>query len=68
MEKPRKGMLVKSGRPNISDIVDGVFSKGTRTAVICCGPKRLTEDLRRNVEVRVRKGHDVFWYDETFGW
>ncbi|KAH7382266.1 ferric reductase like transmembrane component-domain-containing protein [Pyrenochaeta sp. MPI-SDFR-AT-0127] len=68
MEKPRKGMVVKSGRPKMSDIVDEVFSKGMRTAVICCGPKRLTEDLKRHVEEWVNKGHDVFWYDETFGW
>jgi hypothetical protein len=68
MEKPRKGMLVKSGRPDLSNVVDEVFSKGMRTAVICCGPKRLTDDLKRSVEVWVKKGHDVFWYDETFGW
>jgi hypothetical protein len=68
MDKPRKGMAIKSGRPKLDAIVDEVFSKGTRTAVICCGPKRLTEDLKKNVEVWVKKGHDVFWYDETFGW
>ncbi|KAF2125825.1 hypothetical protein P153DRAFT_378646 [Dothidotthia symphoricarpi CBS 119687] len=68
MEKPRKGMVVKSGRPKMKEVVDEVFSKGTRTAVVCCGPKRLTEDLKRSVEVWVKKGHDVFWYDETFGW
>jgi hypothetical protein len=68
MEKSQKGMLVKSGRPDLSNVVDEVFSKGMRTAVICCGPKRLTDDLKRNVEVWVKKGHDVFWYDETFGW
>jgi len=68
MEKPGKGMIVKSGRPNISKVVDEVLSKGMRSAVICCGPKRLTEDLKKSVEVWVKKGHDVFWYDETFGW
>ncbi|KAF1919107.1 ferric reductase like transmembrane component-domain-containing protein [Ampelomyces quisqualis] len=68
MDKPRKGMVVKSGRPPLDVIVDEVFSKGMRTAVICCGPKRLTEDLKRSVEVWVKKGHEVFWYDETFGW
>lgn len=68
MEKPRKGMVVKSGRPKMADVVDEVLSKGMRTAVVCCGPKRLTEDLKRSVEVWVKKGHDVFWYDETFGW
>ncbi|KNG48467.1 metalloreductase fre8 [Stemphylium lycopersici] len=68
MEKPRKGMAVKSGRPDLSGIVDEVFSKGAKTAVISCGPKRMTDDLRSSVEVWVKKGHDVFWYDETFGW
>ncbi|KAJ4337931.1 hypothetical protein N0V87_004278 [Didymella glomerata] len=68
IERPRKGMTIKSGRPQMREIVDEVFSRGVRTAVLCCGPKRLTEDLKRNVEVYVRKGHDVYWYDETFGW
>ena len=68
MERPRKGMVVKTGRPQMSEIVEEVFSRGMRTAVICCGPKRLTEDLKRSVEVYVKKGHDVYWYDETFGW
>ena len=68
MEKPRKGMLVRSGRPDLSNVVEEVFSKGMKTAVICCGPKRLTDDLKRSVEIWVKKGHDVFWYDETFGW
>jgi hypothetical protein len=68
MDKPRKGMLIKSGRPQLDVIVDEVFSKGMRTAVICCGPKMLTQDLKKHVEVWVKKGHDVFWYDETFGW
>jgi hypothetical protein len=68
MDKPREGMVIKSGRPRLDVIVNEVFSKGTRTAVICCGPKRLTADLKRHVEAWVQKGHDVFWYDETFGW
>lgn len=71
METPRKGMVVKSGRPDLHTVVDEVFtrsSNGMRTAVICCGPRRLTDDLKRQVEVWVKKGHEVFWYDETFGW
>ncbi|KAH8719202.1 ferric reductase like transmembrane component-domain-containing protein [Phaeosphaeriaceae sp. PMI808] len=68
MDKPLKGMVIKSGRPKLDVIVDEVLSKGMRTAVICCGPKRLTEELKRNVEAWVKKGHEVFWYDETFGW
>ena len=68
MERPRKGTTVRSGRPKMREIVDEVFSRGMRTAVLCCGPKKLTDDLKRSVEVYVKKGHDVYWYDETFGW
>ncbi|KAJ4993846.1 ferric reductase like transmembrane component [Stagonosporopsis vannaccii] len=68
LERPRKGMTVHHGRPQMREIVDEVFSRGTRTAVLCCGPKRLTGDLKRSVEVYLRKGSDVYWYDETFGW
>jgi hypothetical protein len=68
MEKPRAGMRIKSGRPRMSEIVDEVFSRGMRTAVVVCGPKRLTADVKASVEPWVVKGRDVFWYDETFGW
>jgi hypothetical protein len=68
MDKPRKGMVIKSGRPKLDAIVDEVCSKAMRTAVICCGPKRLTEDLKRSVEVWVGRGQEVFWWDENFGW
>jgi|SRR5690242_2284842 len=66
--RPRKGMTVQHGRPQMGEIVDEVFSRGVRTAVLCCGPKRLTAELKRRVEVYVKKGNDVYWYDETFGW
>jgi hypothetical protein len=49
MEKPRTGMRIKSGRPRMGEIVDEVFSKGMRTAVVVCGPKRLTADVRASV-------------------
>lgn len=67
-EQSRKGMTVTYGRPQMGEIVDEVFSRGVRIAVLCCGPKRLTGDVKRSVEGYVRKGYDVFWYDETFGW
>lgn len=66
--RPRKGMTVRHARPHMGEIVDEVFSRGMRTAVLCCGPKRLTAELKRRVEVYVKKGNDVYWYDETFGW
>ena len=66
--RPLKGMTINYGRPQMKQIVDEVFSRGVRTAVLCCGPKRLTADVKRHVEEYVRKGHDVYWYDEGFGW
>ncbi|KAF2875434.1 ferric reductase like transmembrane component-domain-containing protein [Massariosphaeria phaeospora] len=68
MERPRRGMVLGSGRPNVPAIVDEVFSKGTSVAIITCGPKRLTEQLSRSVEQWVKQGHEVYWHDETFGW
>ena len=68
MEKPRKGMLLRAGRPRISAIVDEEFSKASRVAVIACGPKALTETVSDSVELWISRGIDVYWHDETFGW
>jgi hypothetical protein len=70
MEKPRNGMVIKTGRPKLVTIVDELFSKGQRVAVVSCGPKALTERLGESVERWVRQGHDVqvFWHEETFAW
>ncbi|KAF2020578.1 hypothetical protein BU24DRAFT_445776 [Aaosphaeria arxii CBS 175.79] len=63
-----KGVTVARGRPDVVGIVDEVFAKGSRVAVFCCGPKALTERLGRAMEPWVRKGYDVYYHDETFGW
>lgn len=70
MERPRKGMVLRTGRPKISAIVDEVFSKGSRVAVISCGPRSLTGKLSFSVEQWIAQGHDVqvYWHEETFGW
>jgi len=69
MEKPRRGVTVRSGRPRIPTVVDDVVGKANgRVAVIACGPKGLTEQLRNAVERWVVAGHDVFYHEETFGW
>jgi len=68
MKKPRKGMVLKTGRPKIAAIVDEVFGKGGRVAVISCGPKRLTSKLSDSVEQWVKQGIEVYWHEETFGW
>jgi hypothetical protein len=67
-ERPRKGTVLRTGRPEIPTIVEEVLSKGGRMAVITCGPKALTEQLSNSVEHWVREGSDVYWHNETFGW
>ncbi|PVH99754.1 hypothetical protein DM02DRAFT_614755 [Periconia macrospinosa] len=68
MKKPRKGIALKTGRPKVDAIVGEVFSKGSRVAVIACGPRRLTSKLKASVEQWVMQGHEVFYHEETFAW
>lgn len=57
-------------RPDLRGIVDEVFrqSQSERVAVIVCGPAQMARDLRRAVGVWVRKGRDVWFHNENFGW
>jgi ferredoxin-NADP reductase len=64
----RKDMVLRAGRPNIPAIVDEVFSKGSRVAVVACGPKRLTRRVSASVEQWVKQGHEVYYHEEAFGW
>ncbi|OCK81285.1 hypothetical protein K432DRAFT_295836 [Lepidopterella palustris CBS 459.81] len=69
MEKPRRGMTIRSGRPDMFAIVNEAFGKSTgRVAVLVCGPQGMTEELRGYVGSWVSQGRDVYWHSETFGW
>jgi hypothetical protein len=68
MNRPKKGRVLRAGRPKIGAVVDEVFSKGGRVAVVACGPKRLTRRLNASVEQWVKQGHEVYYHEETFGW
>jgi hypothetical protein len=68
LEKPQQGFALRTLRPKLSAIVDEVFAHGNKVAVIVCGPHSLSDELSRSVEQWVRKGHEVYWYNETFGW
>ena len=58
------------GRPDFRTIVDEIFSfnDGERVAILVCGPSGMGTSVRREVGRWVRKGRDVFWYGEEFGW
>ena len=61
---------IQNGRPDFRVIVDEIFSNGgsERVAVLVCGPSGMGRSVRREVVRWVRKGRDVFWHGEEFGW
>ncbi|KAL8729744.1 MAG: hypothetical protein Q9166_004573 [cf. Caloplaca sp. 2 TL-2023] len=65
---------IAQGRPNLSAIVDEVFSAQTgeaspaKVAVMVCGPADMGAALRREVGVWIGRGRDVWWHNEEFGW
>lgn len=61
----------KHGRPNTRAIVDDFFHEDEdegKVAVLVCGPASMGKALREEVGHWVRKGRDVFWHAEQFGW
>ncbi|KAL2268378.1 hypothetical protein VTJ83DRAFT_3224 [Remersonia thermophila] len=57
-------------RPDLGKIVDGVFraSQQDRVAVLVCGPSEMARELRRHVGVWARKGREVWFHSEGFGY
>ena len=56
------------GRPNLRRVVDSTFAHGSaeRVAVIVCGPKSLSRDVRKEIGRWVEKGREVWFWDERF--
>ncbi|KAL6713301.1 hypothetical protein ACLMJK_008766 [Lecanora helva] len=64
---------IKHSRPNFHTLINHVFtstaSPDASVAVLVCGPKGMGARLRREVRPWVlRRGRDVFWHGEEFGW
>ena len=66
----RTAKTMQKGRPDFRAIVDEVFSYNgrDRVALLVCGPNGLGASVRSEVGRWVRKGRDVFWHGEEFGW
>lgn len=69
---PAEELFVPSGgreRPDLGKIVDEVFRFGNEetVAVLVCGPKKMSRELRKYVGKWVNIGREVFWHDESFG-
>ncbi len=59
-----------TGRPDLHAVVGETFSHGAseRVAVVVCGPKSLSRDLRREVgRWVVGQGREVWFWEESFG-
>lgn len=69
---PAEELFMPSGgrdRPDLGLIVDEIFkiSNGERVAVLVCGPKKMSRELKKHVGRWVSRGREVFWHDEGFG-
>jgi NAD(P)H-flavin reductase len=62
------GGEVRFGRPDIPWLVGRSFArvKG-KIAVLVCGPRTLSRQLREEVGTHVVSGRDVYWHEEEFG-
>ena len=64
-----KDLPIHTGRPDLRRLVHQAFSHGSneRVAIITCGPKSLSQNLRREIAPWVTKrGRDVWYHDESF--
>ncbi|KAF7179442.1 hypothetical protein CNMCM7691_008375 [Aspergillus felis] len=59
----------ETGRPDLGKILDDVLGNSDeRVAVLFCGPPGMGRVLRENIGKYVRKGREVWWHAEAFGW
>ena len=59
---------IRTGRPDLRKVVAQVFahSMSEKVAVVVCGPVTLNQALRKEVAMHVRKGRDVWFWEERF--
>ncbi|PNP44576.1 hypothetical protein TGAMA5MH_03706 [Trichoderma gamsii] len=59
-----------SRRPNIQKLVDDVFrhSVDEKVAILVCGPEEMSREVRRRIGPWARKGREIWWHNESFGW
>ncbi|KAI5370211.1 Putative ferric reductase, NAD binding domain, ferric reductase transmembrane component-like protein [Septoria linicola] len=59
---------VRKGRPDLAQVVDQAFSKSSteRVAIVVCGPPHLSQSLRQKVGPWVKRGREVWFWDESF--
>ncbi|EMD01164.1 hypothetical protein BAUCODRAFT_200000 [Baudoinia panamericana UAMH 10762] len=58
-----------AGRPNVARVVDQLFSHGAgaeKVAVVVCGPRSLSQALRRELRKWVWRAREVWFWEESF--
>ena len=67
-KKDAAGFVTYAGRPDLERLLDQAFSHGhaEKVAIVVCGPKSLTTELRSCVGRWVNKGRDVWFWQESF--
>lgn len=62
------GLPIYAGRPDLRRLVHQAFSHGSneRVAIVVCGPKGLSQNLRREIAPWVKRGREVWFHDESF--
>jgi ferredoxin-NADP reductase len=59
---------VHTGRPDVPKLVErGLVSHKGKIAILVCGPRSLSRQLRKEVGRHVVSGRDVYWHEEAFG-
>lgn len=60
----------RRGRPDLKAVVDERFGHDAHenVAVLVCGPRGMGKALRKEVGRWVKRGREVFWHEEGFGW
>jgi NAD(P)H-flavin reductase len=63
-----KDLSIYAGRPDLRRLVHETLSHGgtERVAIVVCGPKTLSQSVRREVAPWVKRGREVWFHDESF--
>ena len=64
----RNDLPISIGRPDLRRLVHQALSHGNseRVAIVTCGPRALSQSLRREIAPWIKRGRDAWFHDESF--
>lgn len=65
----KSDLPIYAGRPDLSRLVEQTMAQGgnENVAIVVCGPRALSQALRREVTPWVKRGRQVWFWEESFG-